>query len=280
MLSLALGMCAALAWGVHDICVRYVSQQGGVLPALSVVILSGLVLMLPVMIWIGGWDQMTPLAYQFSVISGAFYLIGCVGLYNAFSIGPVRLVAPIIGAYPILSIAWAALQGQSVPADQWLAVAAVITGVAIVSTISDSDDSNGTQKTAIGWAVMAAVGFALTFAFGHIATQAGAEMPVVLITRLATATGVVLLLIASKERKLPDRRAWPLLVLMGLLDAFALGIVIAAGGLDRPEFAAVAASTFGMITIILAWSFLKERMTRPKWIGVAITFCGIGYLAL
>jgi len=46
------------------------------------------------------------------------------------------------------------------------------------------------------------------------------------------------------------------------------------------EFAAVAASTFGMITIILAWLFLKERMTPGQWFGVAICFFGIGYLAL
>jgi drug/metabolite transporter (DMT)-like permease len=88
------------------------------------------------------------------------------------------------------------------------------------------------------------------------------------------------LLLASTGGKWPDRRAWPLLALMGFLDAFALGVVIASGALDRPEFAAVAASTFGMVTIILAWLFLKELMTPSQWLGVAITFGGIGYLAL
>jgi drug/metabolite transporter (DMT)-like permease len=67
---------------------------------------------------------------------------------------------------------------------------------------------------------------------------------------------------------------------MSLLDALALGIVIAAGNLHRPEFAAVAASTFGIITIILAWLFLKERMTGGQWFGVAVCFLGIGYLVL
>lgn len=280
MLSLTLGICAALAWGLHDICVRYVSQQGGILPALATVLLAGLVMLVPVLIYGGGWEGMSARAYQYSLISGAFYVVGCVGLYNSFSIGPVRLVAPIMGAYPILSIGWAALNGQIVPLDQWLAVLAVIVGVAIVSILSDSEDRNGAQKTAIGWAVLGALGLALTFATGHIATQAGAELPVVFVTRAVTTLGVLILLLASKGRKWPDRRAWPLLALMGFLDAFALGVVIASGGLDRPEFAAVAASTFGMVTIILAWAFLKERMTPAQWLGVAVTFGGIGYLAL
>lgn len=280
MLSLILGLCAAFAWGIHDICVRYVSQRGGILPALTTVLVTGSLFMIPITVFYGGWSDMTPRAYQFSALSGCCYVFGCIGLYKAFSIGPVRLVAPIMGGYPILSIAWSALQGQAVTFDQWLAVGAVIAGVAVVSILSEQDDSSGTQRAAIGWAILGAVGFASTFALGQIATKAGAEMPVVLITRLVTATGVAALLLASRNARIPDRKAWPLLALMGLLDSCALGIVIASGGLQRPEFAAVAASIFGMITIILAWAFLKEKMTAPQWGGVALTFAGIGYLAL
>ena len=280
MLSLTLGMIAALAWGVHDICVRYVSQRGGVLPALATVMVGGSVFLLPITGTFGNWADMTTASYGYSILSGVFYLIGAIGLYNAFSIGPVRLVAPIMGAYPILSIGWAAMMGQPVPWDQWVAVGAVIFGVAVVSFLSDSEESGGSQKAAIAWALLGAGGFALAFAVGHIATQAGSELPVVLVTRLAATLGAVVLLLASKGAKLPERSAWPLLALMGLLDAIALGIVIASGNLYRPEFAAVAASTFGMITIILAWLFLKERMTTPQWIGVAISFVGIGYLAI
>ena len=280
MLSLTLGLCAALAWGVHDICVRYVSQRGGIMPALTTVLLVGLLVLVPITLFLGGWQDMSPRAYGFSALSGLCYVFGCIGLYKSFGIGPVRLVAPIMGAYPILSVGWSAFQGQAVAPDQWLAVAAIIAGVAVVSILSDQEDSSGSQWAAIGWAVLGAVGFALTFAVGHVATQAGAELPVVFVTRAVTVTGAALILLAGRGARLPDRAAWPLLALMGILDAFALGVVIASGALERPEFAAVAASTFGMITILLAWGFLKERMTPGQWAGVAITFGGIGYLAL
>lgn len=280
MLSLTLGMIAALAWGIHDICVRYVSQRGGILPALATVMVVGSLILLPITGALGNWSDMSTNSYGLSILSGAIYLVGCVGLYKAFSIGPVRLVAPIMGAYPILSIGWAAIIGQPVHWDQWIAVSAVIIGVAIVSILSDQEESGGSQTAAIGWALLGACGFAFAFSVGHIATQAGSELPVVLVTRLTAAAGAVVLLLASKDVKIPDRSAWPLLALMGVLDAIALGIVIASGNLYRPEFAAVAASTFGAITIILAWLFLKERMTAGQWIGVAISFLAIGYLAL
>ncbi|MEZ8015406.1 MAG: DMT family transporter [Ascidiaceihabitans sp.] len=280
MLSLTLGMIAACAWGVHDFCIRFVSQRGGILPAIATVMVGGALFLLPISGAFGNWSAMTLQSFGLSVISGAVYLVGCISLYKAFGIGPVRVVAPIVGSYPILSIGWAALMGQPVLWDQWLAVGCVIMGVAIVGMLSDHSESDGSQRAAIGWSLVGAGGFAIAFAVGHLATQVGSELPVILVTRLTAATGAIILLALSSGAKIPERSAWPLLALMSLLDALALGIVIAAGNLHRPEFAAVAASTFGIITIILAWLFLKERMTGGQWFGVAVCFLGIGYLVL
>jgi len=280
MLSLTLGMIAACAWGVHDFCIRFVSQRGGILPAIATVMVGGALFLLPISGAFGNWSAMTLQSFGLSVISGAVYLVGCISLYKAFGIGPVRVVAPIVGSYPILSIGWAALMGQPILWDQWLAVGCVIMGVAIVGMLSDHSESDGSQRAAIGWSLVGAGGFAIAFAVGHLATQVGSELPVILVTRLTAATGAIILLALSSGAKIPERSAWPLLALMSLLDALALGIVIAAGNLHRPEFAAVAASTFGIITIILAWLFLKERMTGGQWFGVAVCFLGIGYLVL
>ena len=67
---------------------------------------------------------------------------------------------------------------------------------------------------------------------------------------------------------------------MGGCDALALALVQAAGGLPNPEFASVAASVFGMVAVLLAWAFLKEKMRAPQWFAVTLVFAGIGYLAL
>ena len=49
MSSLALGAIAALAWGVHDILVRFVSQRVSVSAAMFTVLLTGIVLVLAVL---------------------------------------------------------------------------------------------------------------------------------------------------------------------------------------------------------------------------------------
>lgn len=280
MLSLTLGLIAALAWGIHDICVRYVSQRGGILPSLATVLLVGSIILIPITMSMGDWSAMTGIGVQYSLLGGAIYLLGCIGLYKAFAIGPVRLVAPIIGAYPILSITWAGLSGQPVSLGQWIAVGCVVLGVAFVGYLSQSDEDTGSTRAAIGWAILGGAGFAGAFAVGHIATQAGDELPVILITRLAATAGVLVLLLLQSGPKLPERGAWPFLGAMALLDTTAHSIVIGSGNLDRPEFAAVSASMFGMITVVLAWLFLRERMTLGQWGGVMLAFAAVGYLAI
>ena len=59
----------------------------------------------------------------------------------------------------------------------------------------------------------------------------------------------------------PDGKTWMILAGMGVLDALALGVVLAAGSFDRPEFASAGASTFGLVTVVLAWLFLREKIS-------------------
>ena len=80
--------------------------------------------------------------------------------------------------------------------------------------------------------------------------------------------------------RLPQRGHFGVLGLMGLLDALALGFVTASGGLPRAEYASVASSLFGVLTVLLAAWFLKEHVRRVQWVGIACVFGGIAGLGL
>jgi drug/metabolite transporter (DMT)-like permease len=75
--------------------------------------------------------------------------------------------------------------------------------------------------------------------------------------------------------------AWPhagALSGMGLLDAVALGAITLAGGLPNPEFAAVVASIFGVITVLLARVFLQEQVNALQWGSILVVFAGVAAL--
>ncbi|MGX0976323.1 drug/metabolite transporter (DMT)-like permease [Roseovarius sp. MBR-51] len=280
MTALILGLVAALAWGTHDVCVRYVSQNNGIFAPLVWVLAFGLMIVTPISAYTG---LQTPNGGDIwlAVLAGVFFGIGGTALYRAFAIGPVRLVAPVIGAYPILSVGWASLNGAPTTALEWIMVGLIICGVAYIAQSDaghDPAEAPASPLPAIAWSLLAALGFALTFAIGHKATATGGELLLLAPTRAAALVVVLGFALALRAPLALSHRHAPLLLLMGTLDALAIGCVIGAGQTARPEFAAIGASTFGVITVLFAAIFLRERLRGSQWLAVLGVFTAIGIL--
>ena len=279
IISLGLGLIAALCWGVHDIFVRYVSQRTGIMAAIFTVLIFGAIILAPVCIYFGNWADLTMPAVKRTILSGGLFALGAVGLYKAFAIGPVRLVAPVVGSYPILSVALAMWSGEPVSILQVTAVLLIIFGITIVAQ-GENENSSGQRHLAILWAVAAAIGFFGTFASGQAAAALGAELPVIWLARLASIFTILCIAWPLRSSLRPSITQLPLLAAMGLLDAVALAAVIYAGTQDFAAFASVTASVFGLVTVILAWVFLKEKMTTLQWAGIVLVFLSIGFLSI
>lgn len=278
-MSLLLGMIAALAWGIHDLCVRHVSQTTGIFASIIAVLAFGCLLVAPISLIAWGED-MGANALPLSLLSGVMFGLAAIAHYKAFSIGPVRLVAPVIGAYPVLSVAWAMMTGTHVSILHWMAVGLVIAGVGYVAGSADQDASDGSRRSAIFWSILAGAGFAITFAIGQAASAGGGELSLLAPTRIAALLVVLLIAIIGRINWHPGRMGIWILAIMGGLDAIALASVISSGGLENPEYASVAAATFGLITVVLAAIFLRERISLPQWTAVAVVFTAIAYLGL
>ncbi len=216
-----------------------------------------------------------------AALAGFAYALGMGGLYKALSVAPVRLVAPILGAYPMLSLGIAAAQGRAIAPLEWAAVAAIVLGIAVVAlTGREESGGNGPVLPALCWAGLGAVGFASTFALGQEAARLMGDLPATLIARLITLALIAALAVALRAPLLPPRGQRGTLAAMGVLDALALGLVLASGSLPHPEYASVASALFGVLTILLAWRLLAEAVRSLQWAGIATVFAGIAVLSL
>lgn len=283
MLAIALGLTAAFLWAVHDLLARKVSQGAALLPILTTVLGAGLLGLLPVGLLVGGWDRMTGMAWTVAVASGLALALAIGGLFKSLSLAPVRVVAPIIGAFPLLILLIAVAQGRPVLAGDWLAVLAVVTGIAIVAIAAREDAPEGyaaSAGTAMAWAALSAAGYATALALSQEATRLGSELPVILTGRSVALLVMLALLLWHRGSLAALRGKAGLLGLMGLLDAMGLALVTASGRLPRAEHASVAVSLFGVLTVLLAAWFLKERVRPAQWLGIACVFGGIAALGL
>ncbi|ABG33674.1 EamA/RhaT family transporter [Roseobacter denitrificans] len=280
MTALYLGLVAAFCWGLHDIAIRYLSRSVPLMGALLVVLTTGLIFQsLVIVVNQAPFLPQGPALWS-AIGAGVAFLVASLGLYFAFQRGPVRLVSPIIGAFPVLSLIYAALAGTPITFDQIAAVLLIVAAVGLVAILSDSEDTDIPPKgPTIIYSLLSAVGFATTFKLGQISADLGGEWPGTFTARVVALVLLVTIIMAFKSNIRVGWRAVPPLIVMGLLDGIALLAVFSAGAFDRPEYASVAASMFGLFTILLARVFLKELMGPAQWAGCVVAFFGIGYLS-
>ena len=279
MIAVMLGLVSALAWGLHDLAVRRIAPGANVLGQILTVMVVATLVLLPFG-W-GGLARLTTAQLTYAALAGVSYVGASVGMYRAFGLAPVRVVSPMLAAYPLLSLLIASAQGQVITAGDWGAVVVIVAGVSIVAALAKvGEASAGSVRAALLWAALGAAGFALTFAFGQAASQGDNSLAAGLVTRMSALLLILALIATQRPSMHPVRSHWRLLLVMGLLDTAALGLVMLAGSFPHAEYASVAASLFGVVTILLAWRFLGEQVRPAQWLGIGLVFAGISWLAL
>ena len=279
--AVTMGLLAAVAWGVHDFSVRLASRGQPIMITLLSVLFFGMLFQILLIVWTGEFAALPADAVRLSVYSGVCFLIASISLYVAFKRGPVKLVAPIIGGYPVISLFLASLGGTVPHVTQWGAVLVILAGISSVAISAQDDDQVYFDMVpTMAVAALAAVSFALTFELGQSAAALADERLSVAITRLVALGLLLIAMLAMQKRILPDVKTVPLLAFMGLMDTVALFCVLSAGGMDDAHFASATSSVFGLVTVLLSWLFLREKLSIPQWGGVALAFGGIAYLAL
>ncbi|MCH2078040.1 MAG: EamA family transporter [Rhodobacteraceae bacterium] len=280
MTSLTLGLIAALCWGLHDITIRYLSRSAPMMASLLFVLIIGSVFQAGAFLFFET-GAVSREALVMSALAGVAFLLANVGLYFSFARGPVRFVTPIIACFSVISVGIALFEGATLSLGQAAAIAALMTGILIVGIATPEDDAVFPPLLpTIGFALLAAFGFAATFRLGQMAAEMSGDIEATLISRITAFVLLGAVLVARAQPIWPGRAALIPLVGMGILDSIAIFSVVSAAPLPKPEYASVATSTFGLLTIVLAWGLLKEAMSRAQWVGCLITFSAVGYLAL
>ncbi len=280
MLSLTFGLVAAVCWGLHDFIIRILKQPKGIYASIAAVLFLGCLLQSPVALLNADFSHISILALSVSVASGSFFALAGISLYKAFINGPIKLVAPIVGGYPVFSLIFSSLNGNL---PNGIQVGAVIIIVICAGYVAASKEENegalANKKSAILWAILSSFGFASSFALGQYASNLSDQYALLLPNRISALIALILIAKYLNKPIVPDLSEWRIFSLMALLDAVAQGFVISSGKLEFPVYASISASLFGLVTILLATFFLREKISSKQWIAILLVFVGLTILS-
>lgn len=281
MSAVLIGLFTALCWGCADFMARFTGRAVGPDRALAGMLVASAILLTLLIVLTS-----TPLIASFAgwyliLATGIGVMVATLLLYAGLARGPIGLVAPIAGAYPAFNLLIGLAVGIVPSGPQWLAILIVMAGVLVVARFvpEPAADVAGDLRLTLVIALLAALTFALTISAGQAAARLHGELAVVVAARWISAVAALgYLLIRGRPVLVPAGWRW-LIVAQGTLDGLAYLALFAAAHGAGSVIAAVVASSFSAVTVVLARLVLKEPMSLAQWGGIAMIVSGVGVLS-
>ena len=280
MSSVLFGLLTAVCWGCADFMARFTGRAVGPDVALSGMLVASAVLLTLLVL-----ATSAPLLESFAnwyliLATGVGVMAATLLLYAGLARGPIGMVAPIVGAYPAFNILIGFAAGIVPNGPQWIAILTVMAGVAVVARFApEPGEDEGDLRVTLIIALLSALAFALAISAGQAAARVHGELAVTAAARWVSVVAAFgYLVIRGRPVVVPAGWRWPV-VAQGTLDGLAYLALFAAAHGPGSVIAAVVASSFAAVTVVLARFVLKEPMSLAQWAGIAMIVIGVGALS-
>jgi drug/metabolite transporter (DMT)-like permease len=275
LFSTLLGLGAALTWGAGDFNGGLATKRSnpyGVVAVAHIISLALLLALLPIF-----GEPIPPL--QDCLWGGAAGLAGAVGLlllYRALAEGRMSVAAPVSA---LLAAALPVLVGifRDGNPGAWVLFGFLLALVAVWLI-------SGGEGFTIGFndlrqPVVAGIFFGAFFIFLERASQTSLLWPLLAI-RLVSITGMLGYATITRQAWVPKRESLIPIILSSIFDTIGNAAYALSARTGRLDVAAVLSSLYPGATVLLAWVFLKENISRIQTLGILLALGAIVLLTI
>lgn len=212
------------------------------------------------------------------VVSGLSYL----PLYSGFGKGQLSLLSPVFASYSVVTVLLSIIfLGESL--QHWRVVAIVVTvlGILLISTdikdLRTSFRKHAFRLAGLPEVASAMLVYSVWLLFLDQFLNGKQWVFFMLFIRIFSTLAVLIYALARKiSLKVSDRTLWKYLAAIGVFDVAAFSFVSYGFSHSQyPSVIAVLSATFSLPTIILAWVFLKERISVQQTVAALVILAGV-----
>ena len=279
MIAVTLGLISAVAWGAADFTGGLASRRTGAYRTVFYGEILGLTIIFIVAVIL--WQPIPALSvWLLAMVAGALGTSGLLLLYHSMTKGLMSIATPVSALLAaVLPVVIGSILENPPGVLVLLGFVFALAAVWLISQSQDGVKDLLAHLSDIKLPLLAGVGFGLYFVLMHSATRHATFWPMV-----ASRIGGVLILTfymtLSRQSWTPNSSAYSMIVLNGLLDIGGNLFFVLAGQAGRLDIAAVLSSLYPGSTVLLAWIFLRERLSRTQWIGIFAALAAIVLITL
>lgn len=255
-------------------------------PLISTLAINAVALVLFAIAWAALRPHLVPESVLLAIGAGFVTAIDLNLIYAAFAAGAMSLTAPLIACgSALVPTAVTAIAGEAPSLARSAGIALALAAVfAITWNPPGSPDHVPLGRRALTFSLLASLLGGVSFAMQLLATRS-LEIPgaigVASVTRL-TATLICLLLVIvllgrRSRASLPPAR---LVGAAGFCEAAGTSAFLIASTAENSAVVAVIVSLYAIVTVLLAQTVLRERISLHQQLGIAAAAIGVGLLSL
>jgi drug/metabolite transporter (DMT)-like permease len=188
------------------------------------------------------------------------------------AIGLISIISPITAAGAIVPVAVGLARGEAITAIQAAGIAFAILGVALVSRPTEPS-AGGRLAAGVGLALISALTLGIFLTALGIASETDPVWST-FVQRCTTSALLAAAVIFSRPALALARTDIGVLATIGLLDAGATLLFASAAALGSLATTAVLASLYPVFPLLLAQTFLQERISGLHWLGIVVVITG------
>jgi drug/metabolite transporter (DMT)-like permease len=267
-----LALAASVTWGAGDFIGGLKSRT---LPLLTVLLLAQAVGVSWIAIVLAVSGESRPGAGVFWAAPAA--LCGTLGLaafYRGMATGAISIVAPLAATGAVIPVVAGIALGDRPSVVQLVGFPLAIGGAVVASREPAPALGQGRIAAGVPWAVLAAVGFGLFFLPMHEAASHN-FLWAVLVFRSTACLLVLCAVAVARPRLRLGRTDLGALALVGVLDTTGNVFFAASSTHGLVSVVSVLASLYPVVTVALAWAYLRERLDLSQAVGVAAALGGV-----
>ena len=275
MAAILLALASSVIWGTTDFAGGMLTRR---LPLAGVTVISqasGFVLLLVILAfsrtidWRSAW---------LGAIGGVALGIGLACFYAALARGTMSIVSPITACAAVVPVALALGAGER-PSVIALAGSGIALGGAILASFEERSSKESGRSNAVVLAVAAAFAFGIWIYFLGRGSHDGSAFSTLVGARVGGLTVLLAWAIASRSSLRMGARSASVVAIVGLGDIAGSALFALATQHGLISVVAVLGSLFAIVTVMLAYLILGERISRVQRVGVIVALCGVAVVA-